>query len=277
MMNQAAALLEPGYMQTLQQFTRIAKQRATLLKQLNANANNGQPMDAVLSGLEIWTGQFIEAGVALTRMRAHVVGLLAEPFAAIYADLAGAGEQVTLTYAPSFDEVLMFDDPHPQISEHFQRIYPGEVARGVNLIGPQRDDMNLDLAGIPAREFASNGEMWTMALALKMALFEIVRDRLGLQPIVILDDVFAQLDDSRRTQILDFARKQDQVLITVAAEGDVPDYESAHRIDVATLAEPASVILPTLGNLSDSRENESLGKYDGKPAVDSASVERKVS
>ena len=54
-------------------------------------------------------------------MRAHVIGLLAEPFAAIYADLAGAGEQVTLTYAPSFDEVLMFDDPHPQISEHFQR------------------------------------------------------------------------------------------------------------------------------------------------------------
>lgn len=277
MMNQAAALLEPGYMQTLQQFTRIAKQRATLLKQLNANANNGQPMDAVLSGLEIWTGQFIEAGVALTRMRAHVIGLLAGPFAAIYADLAGAGEQVTLTYAPSFDEVLMFDDPHPQISEHFQRIYPGEVARGVNLIGPQRDDMNLELGGIPAREFASNGEMWTMALALKMALFEIVRDRLGLQPIVILDDVFAQLDDSRRTQILDFARKQDQVLITVAAEGDVPDYESAHRIDVAALDEPASAILPTLGNLSNSRENESLGGYDEKTAVDSASVERKVS
>ena len=67
------------------------------------------------------------------------------------------------------------------------------MARGVNLIGPQRDDMNLELGGIPAREFASNGEMWTMALALKMALFEIVRDRLGLQPIVILDDVFAQL------------------------------------------------------------------------------------
>ena len=80
MMNQATALLEPGYMQTLQQFTRIAKQRPTLLKQLNANVNNGQPMDAVLSGLEIWTSQFIEAGVALTRMRAHVIGLLAEPF-----------------------------------------------------------------------------------------------------------------------------------------------------------------------------------------------------
>ena len=76
------------------------------------------------------------------------------------------------------------------------------MARGVNLIGPQRDDMNLELAGIPAREFASNGEMWTMALALKMALFEIVRDRLGLRPIVILDDVFAQLDDSGARRFL---------------------------------------------------------------------------
>lgn len=76
------------------------------------------------------------------------------------------------------------------------------MARGVNLIGPQRDDMNLELGGIPAREFASNGEMWTMALALKMALFEIVRDRLGLQPIVILDDVFAQLDDSGARRFL---------------------------------------------------------------------------
>ena len=124
-------------------------------------------------------------------------------------------------YEPSFDEVLLFDEPAAEISRHFQRIYPGEVARGQNLIGPQRDDLTLRLNDMPAREFASNGEMWTMALALKMALFEIVRDRLGLQPIVILDDVFAQLDDSRRTQILDFARKQDQVLITVAAEGDV--------------------------------------------------------
>ena len=67
------------------------------------------------------------------------------------------------------------------------------------------------------------------------------------------------------------------VLIPVAAEGAVPDYESAHRIDVAALDEPASVILPTLGNLSNSRENESLGGYDEKTAVDSASVERKVS
>lgn len=240
LLNQAGALLEPGYMQSLHQFTRIGKQRATLLKQLGASANTGQPVDAVLSGLEIWTGQFIEAGVELTRMRARVIDLLAEPFAALYAELTGNDDTVSLTYAPSFDEVLMQDDPRLSISEHFQRIYPGEVARGVNLIGPQRDDLTLNLADMPAREFASNGEMWTMALALKMALFQVIRQRLGLKPIVILDDVFAQLDDNRRTQILDFARRQDQVLITVASEGDVPTHESDNVLDIAQLMPSAA-------------------------------------
>nr|WP_205832814.1 DNA replication/repair protein RecF [Bifidobacterium sp. DSM 109957] len=234
MLNQAGALLEPGYAAAAAQLTKIGKQRAALLKQLGTR--DGMPQDATLSGLEIWTGQFIEAGVALTRMRAKVVKLLAEPFAAIYRDLAGQDETATLTYVPSFDEVLAFDDPRSAISEHFQRIYPGEVARGVNLIGPQRDDLSLDLAGMPAREFASNGEMWTMALALKMALFAVVRERLGTTPIVILDDVFAQLDNNRRTQILDFAARQDQVLITAAADGDVPAGQ-AHRIDVGELRE----------------------------------------
>lgn len=72
------------------------------------------------------------------------------------------------------------------------------MARGQNLIGPQRDDLTLRLNDMPAREFASNGEMWTMALALKMALYEVVSAQRDVKPIVILDDVFAQLDESRR-------------------------------------------------------------------------------
>ena len=76
-----------------------------------------------------------------------------------------------------------------------------------------------------AREFASNGEMWTMALALEMALYEAVSAHFESKPIVILDDVFAQLDEARRGQILDFAMRQDQVLITVAAASDIPRME----------------------------------------------------
>ena len=142
-LNQAASLLLPRYAQSLQQFTHVAKQRAALLKQLS----DGSGIDpeygrqAVLSGLEVWTGQFIALGVQLTKDRNDVIGLLREPFTRIYASLAGEEEQADLVYEPSFDEVLLFDEPAAEISRHFQRIYPGEVARGQNLIGPQRDDL----------------------------------------------------------------------------------------------------------------------------------------
>ena len=235
-LGQAASLLLRRYMQSLQQFAHIAKQRAALLKQLS----DGSGIDpeygrqAVLSGLEVWTGQFIEIGMQVTRDRNEVIGRLREPFSRIYKALAGASEAADLSYEPSFDEVMLYDEPAAEISRHFQRIYPGEVARGQNLIGPQRDDLTLLLNDMPAREFASNGEMWTMALALKMALYEVVSAQWDTKPIVILDDVFAQLDESRRGQILDFAKRQDQVLITVAAASDIPQ-GGAHVIDVAAL------------------------------------------
>ena len=80
------------------------------------------------------------------------------------------------------------------------------MSRGVNLIGPQRDDLLVTLNGMPAREFASNGEMWTLALALKMAQYRALCEYFDTRPVVILDDVFAQLDESRRTEILRFCR-----------------------------------------------------------------------
>jgi DNA replication and repair protein RecF len=254
-LDQAGALLIPGYMNRLQTCTRIAKQRAALLKQLERTEGD---TNAALSGLEIWTGQFIEAGIALTADRNSIIDSLSEPFAAIYDRLAGdrlAGDKTAgnesavvkaaigsehqpahkarLAYEPSFAEVLgdSTGDAPAAISRHFQRIYPGEVARGLNLIGPHRDDMALELEGMPAREFASNGEMWTMALALKMALFEVVVRTSGVTPIVILDDVFAQLDETRRGQILDFAAAQQQVFITVAARSDIPDFNGLSDSD----------------------------------------------
>ena len=237
--NQVASLLIPGYANRLQSFTHVAKQRAALLKQLGQWQRAGSPIDAALSGLEIWTGQFIEAGVALSRDRQRIIAELNKSFGPLYARLAGVagdlpsnaeiqdaaqdgGEQAAVEYVPSFDEILGTQAPEPLISQHFQRIYPGEVSRGVNLIGPQRDDLLVTLNGMPAREFASNGEMWTLALALKMAQYQALCEYFDTRPVVILDDVFAQLDESRRTEILRFAAAQDQVLITAAAESDIP-------------------------------------------------------
>lgn len=237
-LNQAATLLVPGYAARLQMIAKIARQRAALLKQLADRTSPPSAADAALSGLEVWTGQFIETGVALTYDRQRIVDALAGPFARIYRDLAGADQIASLRYEPSFAEVGDYDDPRPAISGHFQRIYPGEVARGANLIGPHRDDLALTLDGAPAREFASNGEMWTLALAMKMALYETVAAQRGEKPIVILDDVFAQLDESRRAQILAFAGRQDQVIITVAAASDIPELSGARHatvIDVAAL------------------------------------------
>lgn len=249
--NQAGALLDMRYAQLLQQFTHIAKQRAALLKTLAEAGRGGSAVDysadAALSGLEIWTGQFIEVGIALTRMRADIMQRLSEPFHHIYRSLTGDDQQAVLQYEPSFDEVLLYDEPAAEISRHFQRIYPGEVARGQNLIGPHRDDMTMLLNGMPAREFASNGEMWTMALALKMALYAMLEDAHGAKPIVILDDVFAQLDDHRREQILRFASEQDQVLITVASAGDVPPFTVAvNTIDVASLLASSDMAVPDM-------------------------------
>lgn len=237
-LNQGAGMLIAGYTSQLQRFTQIARQRAALLKQLGQHEGSA---DAILSGLEVWTGQFIDAGVALTRMRSEAMRILADPFSAIYERLASGQGKAGIIYEPSFEEVRDCDAPELKISEHFQRLYPGEVSRGVNLIGPQRDDFSVLLDGAPAREYASNGEMWTMALSLKMALFEAIAKSRGVKPVVILDDVFAQLDESRRRQILDFAGDQDQVLVTAAAMGDIPQNDTANVIDVALLKEQSDV------------------------------------
>lgn len=244
-LNQAASQLTLDYYDALQRFNQTARQRSALLRQLSQRRMAGEPVDVALSGLEIWTGQFIESGMAVTRMRAHAIERLGAPFSRIYGELAGEGQSARLAYAPSFDEVMHAGDGaddaaadmqiHAAISRHFQRIYPGEVARAQNLIGPHRDDVIVELNGLPAREYASNGEMWTLALALKMALFELLRDTRGDEPLLILDDVFAQLDESRRRQIVDFARRQGQVLITMAAATDMPEGLDAHRIDVGRL------------------------------------------
>lgn len=235
MLDQAGAMLIPGYMERVQTCARIARQRAALLKRLGERGVPVSSQDGTLESLETWTGQFIQVAVQVTRDRAAVVDYLAEPFTRIHDALGGGRHRASLAYVASLDEALGEDDPTVDIGRHFQRLYAGEVARGQNLIGPHRDDVAMSLQGNPAKDFASNGQMWTMALALRMALYEVVSARRSVNPVVILDDVFAQLDESRRRQILSFAQRQDQVIITVAAASDIPDIQGSTIIDVERL------------------------------------------
>lgn len=224
--DQTSSQLDPSYAELLQRSRHIAKQRVALLKQLSQRPDLSQ-QSAALSGLEIWTGQFIEVGVQLTRARQQLIAALHEEFTKAYCALAGENNQAHLRYQPSFAEVLDDQEPQRAISEHYQRLYVGEMSRGQNLIGPHRDDLVFELNGMNAKEYASNGEMWTLALALKIAQFKLLQQRLGVTPVVILDDVFAQLDESRRSQILNFASQQEQVLVTVAAKSDIPQFMTA--------------------------------------------------
>lgn len=265
-LDSAGAQLVPGYYEALQGFTHVARQRAQIFRQIAQDRAAGHDISPLLAGLDAWTGGFMDAGIRLMRMRARVCAALQDEFASIYADLADDGSRATMRYAPNFtealpllavdgtaralgsddadeasgeasDEAAAMDAVRRGISGHFQRIYEGEVAQGRNLIGPHRDDIVFELDGAPARDYASNGEMWTIALALRMALFRVLNRMPGGSPILILDDVFSQLDATRRARIVDFAASCDQAIITVAAPGDVPEGIDARLVDVAAVKE----------------------------------------
>ncbi|OZG50543.1 recombination protein RecF [Pseudoscardovia radai] len=265
-LDSAGAQLVSGYYEALQGFTHVARQRAQIFRQIAQDRAVGRDISPLLAGLDAWTGGFMDAGIRLTRMRARVCAALQGEFASIYADLADDGSRATMRYTPNFtealpllavdgtaqalgsddaddapddapDEAAAMDAVRRGISGHFQRIYEGEVAQGRNLIGPHRDDIVFELDGAPARDYASNGEMWTIALALRMALFRVLDRMPGGSPILILDDVFSQLDATRRARIVDFAASCDQTIITVAAPGDVPEGIDARLVDVAAVKE----------------------------------------
>ncbi len=248
----AASQYFHDYSTLLNNYNHIAKQRVALLRQVaharNSMTGNGQSIDmtAMFTGLEIWTSQLIATGVEITKRRNEIIEALQEPFTRIYSQLAGKDQNAHISYAPSFSEVFDLSDKydyqtiHSELSNHFQRLYEGEVAQGRNLIGPHRDDLIFTLNGMTAKEYASNGELWTLALALKMAMFEVLSNADNV-PILILDDVFSQLDNSRRSQIIEFARAQQQVLITAASRDDIPNEitqnDNAAIIDVEEILE----------------------------------------
>ena len=106
-----------------------------------------------------------------------------------------------------------------------------EVARGVTLVGPQRDDITLSIGDLPAKGYASHGESWSLALALKLGGFALVRSD-GIEPVLVLDDVFSELDAIRRERLAGAVADAEQVLITAAVGADVPNFPSARRFRV---------------------------------------------
>lgn len=114
-----------------------------------------------------------------------------------------------------------------------ERLRGEELHRGVTLIGPQRDDIELSIGALPAKGYASHGESWSLALALRLGGFALVCDD-GTEPVLVLDDVFAELDVSRRERLGAAIADAEQVLITAAVGADVPDFPAERRFRVAS-------------------------------------------
>jgi DNA replication and repair protein RecF len=143
------------------------------------------------------------------------------------------GAETQLTYESSIpaQQASSEHEWREAFSEELQARAADEVDRGLTLIGPQRDDISIQLFGMPAKGYASHGESWSLALALRLACLDVFLDQ-GRSPILILDDVFAELDTRRREQLAGFIAAHEQVLITAAVPEDVPASLSGRQLHV---------------------------------------------
>ena len=238
-----AVQIHPLYSQTKSDFDRVARQRAALIKQAQVALRRGRVPD--ISTLSVWDERFAELSSQVTAMRASLVRRLSDPVATAYDDVADSPRHLALAMDASIDRKIGTnpDDSTSADLENveaqtqrllaaLERIQDQEMERGVNLVGAHRDDLSLCLGHMPVKGFASHGESWSVGLALRLGAFDLLADD-GETPILILDDVFAELDTKRRAGLTTRMDKADQVLITAAVEGDIPPELDAHVVKVA--------------------------------------------
>ncbi|MHA3704890.1 DNA replication/repair protein RecF [Jatrophihabitans sp. YIM 134969] len=222
-------------------YDRTLKQRTTLLKSALGARRGGRTPD--LSTLDVWNDHLASHGAELTASRTALVADLAGPAAGAYAALA-PGARLGLAYRPAALEHVETTAPDPGDAEAYRALLlaamaaarPAELERGVSLVGPHRDDLVLTLASsgageLPVRGYASHGESWSVALALRLGSLELLRAD-GGEPVLLLDDVFAELDVARRDHLVGVARDSEQVLVTAAVDADVPAGIAGDRVDV---------------------------------------------
>lgn len=219
----------PAYHALRQEYDRVLKQRNTLLRM----ARTSGYVDATLA---TWTESLIATGANLVAARIAVMHALAGPAQDAYRDLVADSPQreavgrLDLGYELSTGRTVAADpaqgvpDPGPLAEElraAFARVAEEERERGVTLLGPHRDEVQLTLNGLPAKGYASHGEIWSLALALRLASRDVLHD-VGEEPVVLLDDVFAELDQTRRARLAARCATFGQVVVTAAVDDDVP-------------------------------------------------------
>nr|WP_238718564.1 DNA replication/repair protein RecF [Petrachloros mirabilis] len=207
--------LEPLAAYVLQQYQHVLKQRNALLKQHRVH---GTPLDP--QQLDLWNQQLATAGVRVIERRRRLLERLAPLAAHWHSRISGHHEQLQLVYQPNVE-------PEPQSPEaaqsHFlaqlQDKSTAEQYQGQTLVGPHRDEISMTLNQTPARQYGSQGQQRTLILALKLAELTLIDEVVGDPPLLLLDDVLAELDLNRQNQLLDAIQERFQTFITTTHLG----------------------------------------------------------
>ena len=214
-------------------FDRVLKQRNALLKSAAAARRSG---GGDLRTLDVWDAHLARTGGELLAARLELVDQLRPLVDKAYAAVSDDGGFTALDYRSSLADRAPLEPDRQALTaallDEASRRRGEELERGVSLVGPHRDDLVLGLAGLPARGYASHGESWSYALALRLAAYELLRSD-GGEPVLVLDDVFAELDAGRRDRLARLVAPAEQVLVTAAVPADVPASLGGLRYDVS--------------------------------------------
>jgi DNA replication and repair protein RecF len=249
-LDELLVLLSPRYSGVMADYDRVLKQRNSLLKSARTSGVKGNQ----LSTLEIWDDRLVTLGSELIEARTGLVARLLPDVTAAYEAVAGEDHHASLsnyltiadpdgagfdaetsgTQSRPGDKPVCTEEAAAGFRSALDRLRRSELDRGITLVGPHRDDLVLELNGMPARGYASHGESWSFALALKLASAGLLRRESATgDPVLMLDDVFAELDQSRRLRLASAVAGFEQVLITAAVFDDVPTELAAHTVRIA--------------------------------------------
>ncbi|MFB9326584.1 DNA replication/repair protein RecF [Paenibacillus aurantiacus] len=201
--------VQPGYLHSLGQYSKVLVQRNNYLK----TATPGSVNQAML---DIWNMQLAEYGVKIMKKRENFIHKLQKWAQQIHAGITGGTEELTIVYRPSFetedakDESVLFD----RFMIKLTQVKDQELRRGVTLVGPHRDDIAFFINGKEAQVYGSQGQQRTTALSLKLAEIELIHEEIGEYPLLLLDDVLSELDQNRQTQLIETFQNKVQTFVT---------------------------------------------------------------
>ncbi len=233
-MDQTLIQRTPRFIGVKSDYEKVLRQRNALLKSFNRKN--------IDSTLDVWNEQLAQLGAEITHTRIQFIRDI-KPFIHDRYHAISGGEnavsesKISITYQSKYlseseIELLTQDEIKTQILEQLDVRKKDELIRGITLVGPHRDELFIGLGELPVRGYASHGECWSAALALRVASADVLRAD-GIEPILILDDVFAELDEIRRTTILELTRDAPQVFITAAVDSNVPTELGGARFHVS--------------------------------------------